>query len=333
MSEIVTARVVATSLDELLAGVTSREPLKNTDSKSGAALERVVIDGTSYVVKHFAERDWLADSSHDDSCRAVGLFEDGVYAAVAEIVDATVVGAARLAGPGRWPAALLMRDAAADFIPLDAAVDLDTHAAFIDAMSALHARFWEAPPATTYMSLAGSYDMLSPRRARLERESFGDRSDVLRAVPVGWARVADEAPEAWRAVAGLLDEPAPMVAAMLRAPRTFLQGDWKMGNLGRRADGRVVLVDWDRPTIGPAVYDLAWYLSVNCDRITESKDDTIARYRRGLHGRGVVTDGWWDEQLALALLGSFLQLGWSKAGQPDELGWWAERAVDAAARL
>ena len=293
MSEIVTARVVATSLDELLAGVTSREPLKNTDSKSGAALERVVIDGTSYVVKHFAERDWLADSSHDDSCRAVGLFEDGVYAAV----------------------------------------DLDTHAAFIDAMSALHARFWEAPPATTYMSLAGSYDMLSPRRARLERESFGDRSDVLRAVPVGWARVADEAPEAWRAVAGLLDEPAPMVAAMLRAPRTFLQGDWKMGNLGRRADGRVVLVDWDRPTIGPAVYDLAWYLSVNCDRITESKDDTIARYRRGLHGRGVVTDGWWDEQLALALLGSFLQLGWSKAGQPDELGWWAERAVDAAARL
>jgi len=326
-------RTVATSLDELLAGATSREPLKHADSKSGASFERVVIDGASYVVKHFTSPDWLADASHDASCRSVGLFEDGVYDAVADIVDSTVVGAARLGEPDGWPAALLMRDASVDFIPEDAPVDLDTQAAFLDAMAGLHARYWLSPPKTTYMPFELNFHLLSPRRAKVEREELGDRSDVLRAVPVGWARVAEQAPRAWDVVAPLLDEPAPAVAVCERGPKTYLHGDWKMGNLGRRADGRVVLVDWDRPNVGPAPIDIAWYVAVNVDRLPESKDATIDRYRHALQAHGVATEAWWDEQLAVSLLGAFLLLGWSKAGQPDELDWWTEVVVDAATRL
>jgi hypothetical protein len=325
---------VARSLDELLRGVTDRHPLKTGDSKSGARFERVVINDRPHVVKHFDSPDWLADAARDETCRSVGLFEDGFYDTVGDIVDSTVVGAARLGAAGQaWPAALLMRDATADFVPYDAAVSLETHGAFIEAMAALHARFWENPPVLTYMEFACTYEMLSPRRAVRERDECGDRSDVLRAVLPAWDRLATRHPELWRGIRDVLDDPAPLMRALARTPVTFLHGGWKMGNLGRRADGRVVLVDWDRPSVGPGTADLAWYLSVNCDRLPESKEACIERYRHRLETGGVATTSWWQEQLDLALLGAFLQLGWSKTEQPDELAWWTAAAQRGAERL
>jgi hypothetical protein len=325
---------VARSLDELLAGATLREPMKHADSKSGASFERVVLDGRSHVVKLFNEPDWLADASADVECRAVSLYESGVYDLMEDIVDHTVVTAARLSPDGTpYPAALLMRDAGPEFIPEDAAVEPDTHAAFLEAMAALHARFWDEPPDAVYMDFSRSYRLLSPAQAVQERDELGDRSDVLRAALSGWAHVEQHAPEVWHAVADVLHDPAPLVAALVTSPRTFLHGDWKMGNLGRRPDGRVVLVDWDRPQIGPPLFELAWYVAVNCDRMPESKEQAIARYRDALERRGVPTSGWWDDQLELTLLGGFLMLGWSKVGQPDEFGWWSDVAARTAARL
>ena len=308
--------------------------MKTADSKSGAAFERVVIGGKRFVVKHFGEPDWLAEASCDDECRAVSLFEHGVYDLVADIVDSTVVGAARLSssGAGR-PAALLMRDASSELVPEDAPVSVAAHTEFLDAMAGLHARFWETPPPAVYMDYAVNYDMLSPRRAVDERDRRGDRSPVLRAVLAGWAGVADTAPAVWALVRDVLQDPAPLVAALEDGPRTFLHGDWKMGNMGARRDGRVVIVDWDRPAVGAPLIEVAWYLAVNCDRLPEAKEHAIARYWDALEARGVQTHPWWDRQLDLALLGAFLQLGWSKVGQPAEFGWWATAAARGLARL
>jgi hypothetical protein len=72
---------------------------------------------------------------------------------------------------------------------------------------------------------------------------------------------------------------------------------------------------------------------VNCDRLPTSKEDAIAAYRRRLTGYGIDPTGWWDRQLPLALLGGFVQLGWSKTGDPDELGWWVDRVVPVAREL
>jgi hypothetical protein len=326
--------LAARSLDELLAGATSREPMKTADSKSDAAFERVVIGGEPYVLKHFNEPDWLADASADETVRAVGLWEAGVYELCADIVDSTVVSAARLGEPGGWPAALLMRDESDAFIPYDATVDLDTHDAFMRAMAAIHARFWQEPPAgVVYMDFARNFDLLSPRRAVHERDVLGDRSDVLRASLEGWDRFATAYPEVYDAIRALLHDASPLVDALDGTPTTFLHGDWKMGNLGRHADGRVVLVDWDRPAVGPPTFELAWYLAVNCDRLPESKEATIERYRASLESHGIATAGWFDEQLTLTLLGELLMLGWSKADQPEEVGWWAAAAVRALRSL
>jgi hypothetical protein len=64
-----------------------------------------------------------------------------------------------------------------------------------------------------------------------------------------------------------------------------------------------------------------------------SKEDTIEGYRRCLVGHGVDVAGWWDRQLELALLGGFLQLGWSKTGDRAELDWWLRRVAPVARDL
>jgi hypothetical protein len=64
-----TPRPVASSLDELLAGATHREPFFVSDSKSGSPFERVVIDGESFIVKHIhIDDDWTMRFNGDVGC-------------------------------------------------------------------------------------------------------------------------------------------------------------------------------------------------------------------------------------------------------------------------
>lgn len=318
--------------DALVAAATSRESIKPADSKSAASFERLLIDGKRYLVKQLTD-DWLAAGSFDDDARAVSLWESGVYDGLADVVDSTVVSASRLGNRHGFPAALLMRDVGESLVEVDGKVDLDTHAAFLTAMAGMHARHWGSPPDADLMPFIGTYLFLSPSQARVEAEQLGDRSDVLRAVTAGWAALADRDPELMALVAPLLNDPVPLVEALAMTPVTLVHGDWKMGNLGRRPDGRVVLLDWDRAAAGPGTADLAWYLAVNSDRLPESKGDAVLRYRAALEACGVSTTEWWSQQVTLALLGGFLQLGWSKVDQPDELAWWGRSVRDGVAVL
>ena len=306
--------------------------MKNADSKSGATFERLVIDGEPYVLKVVDGRsDWLAIGSLDDGGRAICLWEDGVYQQMPECIDHGVVAAGRLDPPSPWPAALLMHDVSDALVPEDAAVPDHVHAAFLGAMADVAVAFRDQQPRTTYMPFVVNYLFLSPAEAT-RQAAAGTTGGPQPFIVPGWEQIRREAPELYGDVADLLEDPRPLADALLATPTTFLHGDWKMGNLGHHADGRVVLLDWDRPSIGAATVDLAWYLAVNSDRLPESKDDALSRYRDALEQRGWSTAGWWETQVPLALLGAFLQLGWSKAGQDDELGWWAP-VVHQARRL
>lgn len=318
---------VAPSIDALVGGATERRPLKNADSKSGAVLESLTIGGEPYVLKVFdVRRDWALRASGDAGCRAVALWEHGLYDAVPGILDHTVVGAAR--EPGSPVAALLMRDVSPWLVPEDAPVPLVDHRAFLDAMAAVHAAFWGWRDEIGLIPMTTRYVILAPWLTAFEA-GRGGTDAVPAMVAPGWARVLGEVPEVAPLVRSLLDEPWPLVEALAATPWTFLPGDWKLGNMGRHPDGRTILLDWDRPGAGPALFDLAWYVAVNCDRIPESKEATLDAYRASLEAHGAGTEPWWDRQLGLALLGAFLTLGWSKGGQPEELAWWSERIRDA----
>jgi hypothetical protein len=322
-------RECAASVADLVAGATSRTPMKNADSKSGAVIESVLIDGDRYVLKTFdLTRDWLLRASGDAGCRAVALWEHGIYDAVPGRVDHTVVGAARDPQQGRYVAALLMRDVSPWLVPEDAPLTMDEHRAHLDAMAYLHAHFWGWRDEIGLTPMSTRYAMLVPRLTEMEA---GGTDAVPAMVGPGWDALADKAPGTARLVKPLLDDPAPLCEALARTPETFLPGDWKLGNMGRHPDGRTILLDWDRPGAGPATYDLTWYVAVNCDRLPEPKEAAIGAYRASLESYGVDTAPWWDTQLALALLGAFLQLGWSKSG--DELAWWAAPVRDGVGLL
>ena len=69
-------------------------------------------------------------------------------------------------------------------------------------------------------------------------------------------------------------------------------------------------------------------------RLPHAKEDAIDALRSALEAKGITTNGWWERQLSLCLLGTLLMFGWEKAlGGDDELGWWCDRAREGARHL
>ena len=121
-----------------------------------------------------------------------------------------------------------------------------------------------------------------------------------------------------------------MVDALAESPATFVTGDWKMGNLGRHADGRTVLVDQAYPGEAPGLYDLLWYVALNRQRLPVSKEATIDAYRAGLEAAGIDTGGWFERQLGLSIIAMMATFAWEKAlGDADELAWWSAQVAKA----
>jgi hypothetical protein len=324
-----TERAVAASVDELLAGGTCREPILDAAGKSGARLERVLLDGRPHVVKYVGlDDDWTMRAAGSLVPAPMTLWRRGILDRLPPCLDQPIVG---VAVDGRG-CALLMRDVAAWLVPVsDDPVPLETHLRLLDHMAALHAAFWDAGPECEVVPTTHRYLELSPWMAQAEA-AIGSPHLVPRLVGQGWPLLAQVAPRAAAVVTPLAWDPAPLVDALERTPSTFVHGNWKLDNLGSTPDGRTVLLDWEIPGRGPALGDLAWYLSINCRRLPQSKDASADAYRAALERHGVVTEPWWERQLALCLLGALVQFGWEKAfgGYDDELAWWEERAVAGA---
>jgi thiamine kinase-like enzyme len=216
--------------------------------------------------------------------------------------------------------------------PGDSSIDPEQHLRFIDNMAELHATFWAWRDDLSLMPLAHHYMFLTPAMAALEAARRGT-APVPQAVAEGWHMLDRSAPRIASTLRELARDPGPLVTALTTTPHALVHGDWKFGNLGEHADGRTILLDWDRVGAAPATFDLAWYLAVNCDRIPLSKEETIAAYRTSLERRGVDTSAWWSHQLALTLLGAGLQLGWDKVGDKHEFGWWDDRITEGVEHL
>jgi hypothetical protein len=327
------ARPVADSAAELLAGVSSREPLQPSDGKSVVPMERVLIDGSSYVVKQISPRfDWISRATGDYGCRALACWRLGILDQLPACFDHAIVAVAY--EPDDTTTTLLMHDVGEHLVPEGSdPISLEQHRRFIDHMAMLHAVFFgraDALPVLTPMS--ARYTALTPLTAEVEA-AIGVPSEVPAMLASCWATLDEATPAAARVGRALALDPWPLVSALDETPRTFVHGDWKLGNLGSHPDGRTILLDWQWPGTAPACLDLAWYLAVNCDRLPESKDDTIAAYRESLQLHGVDLTGWFDRQLELCLLGGFVQMAWCKTHDADELGWWADHALAAARTL
>jgi thiamine kinase-like enzyme len=326
---------VIPSLSALLADVGLREPFKTSDSLSGSRFERVRLDGEPMILKYVSlDDDWIMRGTGDLDCRALRFFSSALVDRLPLCIDhATVAVAPSLSSHGHRGAALLLRDVSAMLVPPgETRIDLERHLRFIDHMAQLHAAFWDWNDDLSLMPLAHHYTFLTPVMAVLEASRQG-RDPVPRAIADGWRAMDSVAPRLASQLRALAHDPGPLVVQLGTTPQTVVHADWKLGNLGEHPDGRTILLDWDRVGAAPATVDLAWYLAVNCDRLPQSKEATIAAYRASLERQGVDTSPWWDQQLALTLLGAALQLCWSKVGDRDELGWWEDRVTEGMGRL
>jgi Phosphotransferase enzyme family len=328
-SPALTQRSVAASVAELIDGARGRLPFRTSDAKSGSSFERVEIDGERFVLKVMhVDDDWLARSMGDVACRQVRVWAAGLLDALPPTIDHTVVGAAGGLGRNGWGAALLMRDVGDRLVPAGHdPVPLDQHAAFLDHLAELSARFWGwtdtvdlTPPSLRWAFFGDA--MLEVERRR------GWPDEVPRIADTGWRAFAERAPDdVNHLVAELRRAPWTISEAVATTPTTFLHGDWKMGNLGTHPDGRTILIDCAYPGEGPACHELGWYLAINRARLPESKEAAIERFHSSLERHGVATADWWERQLDICLLGTLVQFGWEKAlGDADELAWWSERA-------
>lgn len=338
MAMTLTPRPVAGSVDELLAGATRREPWAPTASRSAAAFERVWIDGEPLLVKYLhLDEDFPGRVSGDIGCRPLRAWAAGLYDVAPDVIDHGVLGMAEGVGRNGWGTALLMRDLGPALASTgEQPFTEEQHTAFLGGIAALSAATWGWEDDLGLLPYPGRWQFFGEAMVEGER-GLGFPERVPEIAAEGWERFFDRAPaavadgvgELWRNVRPLSD-------ALAATPSCFLHGDWKNGNIGLGADGRVVLIDWVYLGAGPPCHELGWYLALNRDLIPEgrTKEDVIAEFRAALTAEGVATDGWWERQLTLTLLGTVVQFGWEKAfGDDDELGWWCDRAAEGLAAL
>ena len=171
----------------------------------------------------------------------------------------------------------------------------------------------------------------------------------------GWDAFDRQAPAAARdLVRRLAADPQPLVAALGELPSTMLHGDLKLSNVASMPDG-IAFIDWQMATFAPIAVELGWFLVSNVAQLPEGPEAILERYR-GLAesiaaGRGFGDArldpglGDWAAQVDLAILVGLLLRGWRKgldaeagvtlptgAAAADDLAWWSDRALEAAAR-
>ena len=322
------ARPVASSIEELV-GDAERVVMTASDSRSGAAFERVVVDGEPHVIKYLhVDDDWIMRCTGDLSARPLTVWQSGLLDALPPCLDHAIVGAAAGLGRHGWGAALLMRDVSADLVPSgDDPIPLGQQLGFMDHMASLHAAFWGWHDDLGLAPLTNRLVEFHPDSIACE-EVKGWPDAVPKLVVEGWGRFPTAAGNRAAAILEVVHDVAPLVAALGACPQTFLHGDWKMGNLGSTTDGRTVLLDWAVPGQGTPTLELAWYLALNCARLPHRKEDAIEAYRAALEAHGVATGDWFERALDLALLTGLVWFGWEKAlgGPGPELDWWLDRA-------
>jgi hypothetical protein len=329
---------VAASADELLAGATDLVEVHPDDGKSGSRFHRAVIDGEPCFVKSTSRsRDWISRVIGDTDLWPLRVWERGLMAAVPTAIDHATIGMAVDGEGDDAVLTLLLRDVGPCLVPEgDAVVPADHHTDFLDALAALSASTWGWRDTIGLCPLENRFRFFAPATIapELARAAPDGIPGPIAAADLGWRRLAERDPQLHGLLTALHDDPAPLADALRATPACFLQGDWKMGNLGHHPDGRTILLDWAYPGEGPPCWDLAWYLSLNAARLPETKEAAIERFRAALDGRGVDAAGWFDHQLGLCLLANLVTFGWEKAlGRDTELAWWADRARAGAARL
>ena len=318
-------------MSDLLQTVVDRETLEGHDGRSGALIERVVLDdGRRLIVKRSRAADDLTVSLTGGFQREHALWRSGALDLLPEGVGHAILDAYDEGDT----AVTVMRDLG-DTVPGWSRIltpeELDR---ILAAMTAVHTTYAGRVPAAA-ATLEHRIGLLSVERLGPLAES----EPLGRHIARGWSRFAELVDgEVAERVAALHADPAPLIAALRETPQTLIHTDLWLVNLALPPD-EVVLLDWAVAAEGPGALDLALFLTGSIAHVPLSAEEVVAAFR----ARSPETD---DRAMALALLAGLLDAGWNKAldasEHPDaavrarqaaELSWWVERGRDGLHEL
>ena len=312
------------------------EPFPN-DGWSGAALTRLrSAGGHSFILKRDSvARDWIARATADGPILREAWFAahgpDLPFPARAPYLGAGVDGT---------QVGILMPDLSDVLFDWNATLTVDQLDQVLAALATLHAHPW----GDEFEHGGGHWTPWRERltlicRPALERPGPARDAVADRLLP-GWDAWDRRATPGARAViAALAADSGPFLAALAALPPTLLHGDLKLANAGIASDGAVELVDWQMVMVAPVAVELGWFLVSNVNALPVPAGDVLERYwlRRGSDG---------GRESDLAILVGLLLRGWRKGydaeagitlasgvSASDDLGWWCDRAVEAAGRL
>ena len=318
-------------MNDLLERVTDRVPLDGHDGRSGARLERGVLEGLRVIVKTVdPEEDLSLLLGGDPDGRERRLWADGVLDRLPPRTGHAVIAAGWTGGR----LVTVMRDLGPAVLSWDRRITPAELRRLFDGLSAVHRAFAGAPPAGL-CDLAIRLTLFAPDALGPLAERFG----LIAAVRRGWESFAELVPAAVaEAVFDSLRDPTGLAATLGAAPPTLCHGDAWLVNIAL-TDDAVVLLDWALATKGPASLDLVAFVVGCASHVDLPRAAVLAAAREAC--RPLVDDVVWDATVFWALC----ELGWNKAldatthadpaqraAAAAELAWWVERADAALSR-
>ena len=316
---------------ELEHQVVVRSPLSAHVGKSGASLERWLLDdGETVVAKRLvADSDLLMSLTHDSFAREYSLWATGLLDHLPARVGHAIVGGWQ-ASDG---AVVVMRDLGKKVLTWDDRLDAERSRWVLGRLADLHRAFAEVPLdpwARLLTPLPVLLNLFSP--VRLLR--YVDGPSVLPRMAIrGW-RLFDEmvAPDVAGPVERLLRDPRPLAAALRRHACTLTHGDVTLVNMALDSDV-LVLLDWSMPAQAPGSLDVARFIAGCASVVDLTREEIVAAYAEAA---GPAYD---EAAMHLALLAAAVWLGWNKAldaaenpdpvirvRERDDLEWWVRQA-------
>jgi hypothetical protein len=339
-------------LDDVLGrhglGGTPEEPFPN-DGWSGASLTLLRrADGERFVLKRDSlARDWIARATADGP-----TLREARFAASGPPLPSPIRAPYLGAGVDGDEFGILMPDLTGVLFDWDAPISMGTLDRVLDGLAGMHGARWSASDV-----IGGGPERWCPLRERVTlicraslerpgpaRDAVGDR------ILPGWDAFDRLAPDSARDLINSLGhDPRRLLDVLGNLPSTLIHGDLKLANVGIAADGAIDLVDWQMVAVAPVAVELGWFLVSNVASLPLQPADVLTRYhaamvKRGDAGERTIAD--WPAQIDAAILVGLLLRGWRKGADAeagltlasgvsavDDLGWWCDRALDAADRL
>jgi len=309
-----------------------------TPGYSGARHERLSLRLQSgeerfLVLKHiWPATDWTAYRTCDGNGREARMLGEPALRGIWEVLRCPY----RAYAVQEGEIALLMDDLTPYLSDVGMPLTEEREEQLLRALASLHGRFWESGAASLpwLTPLSRRFALLGPGAAEEELHRRPGHPLFLM-VRRGWEIALERLPEAARAAVML--PPDAIAQAFAHLPRTLLHGDAKIDNFAFLPEGSIAAFDWAVMGTGPATLDLGYYLAVNWQRLSRSRDEILELYRGFLEqamGKPL-PEVMWQNLLGAAVFGGSLKLLWSKAlslesgapGAGAEWDWWVDQLL------